>query len=235
MNLGTKEVFAIGVPYLIAVGACYAFGYWGAFNINILEFISFADVAKLAVYPLMVSLIFGLVGVLFAELVYRPYLPPGGGSATKMGMFGKKHWRWLLVLQIWITALVAIYAPEPEKWFVVAMLVSLLSTPLSHLEKLIEIVPNPRVRATTLFMLLLLPTVSFAYGRQQAFLVKTGASKQFVDVVRSKLPLAGDEKNPVAYLGFLGSIYVLREAKTGQVIFAKQRDDTPLFLVPRSQ
>ncbi len=49
MNLGIRDVIAVGVPYLIAVGACYMFGYWGTFHINVLEFISFADVAKLAI------------------------------------------------------------------------------------------------------------------------------------------------------------------------------------------
>lgn len=232
MNFGTKEALAIGVPYLITVGACYLFGYWGAFHINVLEFISFTDVAKLAVYPLMASLAFTIAGVLTSEITRSPHLPSGGGNSSKVGQFGLKHWRWLLVLQICITVLVAIYAPEPGKWFVIAMLVSLFSTPLTHIEKLIEVIPNPRARNTTLFLVLLLPSISFAYGRQQAFLIKIGMSEQFVDVVRSKLPIASDEKNSVAYLGFLGSVYVLREAKTGQIVFVKQRDDSPLFLVP---
>lgn len=235
MNFGIKEAFSVGVPYLIAVGACYLFGYWGAFNINVLEFISFADVAKLAVYPLMASLLLFLAGVLYGELMSVPHLPPGGGSASRLEVFGRKHWRGLIVLQITITALVAIFAPEPVKWFVVALLVSLLSTPLTHVEKFIDLMPNPRARSTTLFLLLLLPTISFAFGREQAFLVKTGASKQFVDIARSKLPLEGDAKTPVAYLGFLGNVYVLREAKTGQIIFVKQRDDSPLFLAPKPQ
>lgn len=235
MNFGIKEAVAVVVPYLIAVGACYQFGYWGAFHINVLEFISFADVAKLAIYPLMASLVFLLAGVLFSELVFSPHFPPGGGSTFKVGMFGKKHWRWLLALQLCIVLLVAIYAPEPGKWFAVAALVSTFSTPLIHLKKLIEVVPNPHSRAVALFLLLFLPSISFAYGRHQAFLVKTGASEQFIDVVRSKLPITSDEKNPVAYLGFLGSVYVLREAKTGQVVFVKQRDDSPLFIVSKPQ
>lgn len=235
MNIGAKEAVALGVPYFISVGACYLFGYWGAFHINVLEFISFTDVAKLAIYPLMASLIFFLAGVVSAEIAHSPSRPPGGGSTSKLGIFGRKHWRLLLTLQIFIAVLVALLAPEPGKWFVVAILVTLLSTPLAHLEVLIEVVPNPRVRATVLFLSLLLPTISFAYGRLQAFMVKTGASEQFIDIVRSKLPLVSDEKNQVAYLGFLGSVYVLRESKTGQIVLVKQRDDSPLFLVPKSQ
>lgn len=233
MKLGTKEIVAFGAPYLVAVGACYLFGYWGAFQINVLEYISFADVAKLAVYPLMASLIFALAGVAFSELVHAPHFPPGGGNNTAVGRFGFKHWRLLLGAQIVLAVLVAIYAPEPGKWFVVATLMSLFSTPLTHIEKVIEIFPNPRARATVLFLSLFLPTMSFAYGRQQAYLVKTGAADHFVDIERSKLPLTGDGKDQVAYLGLLGNLYVLREGKTGHIVFVKQRDDSLLFLVPK--
>lgn len=235
MNFGIKEALAVVVPYLITVSTCYLFGYWGAFHINVLEFISFADIAKLAVYPLMASLVLLLGGVLFSELALSPHFPPGGGRASKVGMFGQKYWRWLLALQLCITVIVAIYWPEPVKWFFVAGLVSSFSTFFAHLQKLIEVVPNPRVRATALFLVLLLPSISFAYGRQQAFLVKTGTSKQFVDVVRSRLAIASDEKNPVAYLGFLGSVYVLRETKTGHLVLVKQRDDSPLFIISKPQ
>ena len=113
------------------------------------------------------------------------------------------------------------------------LLVSLFSTALAHAEKLIELLPNPRFRATVLFMSLFLPTMGFALGRQQAYLVKTGAADQFVDVERSRLLLTAEGKNQVAYLGLLGNLYVLREGKTGHIVFVKQRDDSPLFLVPR--
>lgn len=233
MNLGTKELFAFGAPYLVVVGACYLFGYWGAFQINVLEYISLTDIAKLAVYPLMASLVFVLAGVAFSELVHAPYFPPGGGNDTLIGQFGLRYWRLFLGLQIVITVLVATYAPEPGKWFVVAFLISLLSMALAHLEMVIEVLPNPRLRSTVLFLSLFLPTLGFAYGRQQAYFVKTGAADHFVDVERSKLPLMSNGKNQVAYLGLLGNLYVMRESKTGDIVFMKQRDDSPLFLMPR--
>jgi hypothetical protein len=230
MTFGIKDAFAVGVPYCISVGACYLFGYWGAFDINVLEFISLADIAKLAVYPVVASFGFMLTGALISQTLHAPLFPPGGGSESKVGKFGRKHWRGMVALQIAVVLLVAIFWPEPGKWFVVASLVSLLATPLSHSETLVQLVPDPQMRSTVLFLIILLPSSSFAYGRQQAFWVKTGASHQFVDVVRSKLSVLSDAKNPVAYLGLLGNTYILREAKTGDVVFVKQRDDSPLFV-----
>lgn len=91
MNLGIKEVLTVGVPYCIAIGACYLFGYWGSFHINVLEFITFADVAKIAVYPLMTTLVFGLAGYLSADILFAPYYPPNDHSEPKAEFWSKKN------------------------------------------------------------------------------------------------------------------------------------------------
>jgi hypothetical protein len=232
IRLGAKEFIAFGAPYMVAVGACYLIGYWGAFQINVFEYISFSDVVKLAIYPLMASLIFFLAGVVSSELLFSSHLPPGGGSKTGVSKLGFKHWRLVFAALILVIVLVVICAPEPGKWFLVATFLSLFSTPLSHVSEVIELLPNPRIRATVLFLSLLLPAMSFAYGRQEAYFVKTGSANYFVNVERSQLPLEFDEKSRVAYLGLLGDLYVLREGKTGNIVFLKQRSDTPLFLMP---
>lgn len=233
MQLGLKETFAIGGPYLVAVAALYLFGYWGAFSINVLELISFSDVPKLAIYPLLASFVFLLAGALLAELVYSPHLPPGGGAATTPGRFGRNHWRSLLSLNVLAILGLSLFGPDPQKWFLVGLLIAFFSTPLSHLELLIEIVPNPKWRNTSLFMLLLLPGLAFAHGHQQAFLVKAGLPERVVEITRSNLPLASDTKNPVSYLGFLGGTHILYEALSGQVVFLKQPDDALLFIIPK--
>ncbi|MFO1128456.1 MAG: hypothetical protein U1E66_08535 [Rhodospirillales bacterium] len=132
-----------------------------------------------------------------------------------------------------IIILVALFVPEPGNWLAVSILVSPLSVLLTHIAKFIELFPNAQVRSTMLYLLLFLPFIGFWYGRQQAFAIKNGAAEQVLDVVRSKLSLANDEKNPVAYLGLLGNTYILREAKTGQIVLLKQSDESPLFLAPR--
>ena len=233
MNLGLRDIFAVGAPYLIAVGACYQFGYWGTFQVNVLEFISFTDIAKLAVYPLVISFVSLFVGGLIGQLFIMPHLPPGGGASSPLGQAGIKSWRWLMAIILIIAALVWIFGSEPWKWFAIAGLISLLSAPLTHIDKLIQVVPNPGARSIIAFIFLFLPPLSFAYGRLDAFYVKTGSPVHIVDVVRSKIPVESDTTNPVAYLGYFGNVYVLRETKTGQIIFVKQRDDSPLFLSPK--
>lgn len=235
MRTEIKELLTTVIPYLVAVAAAYLFGYWGTFNINVLEFVSLADLAKLSIYPLLASLIFILVGLLTSQLLVSPKITPGGGADTTIGRIGRKYWRLFLGLQVVIICMVAIYGPEPRKWIVVAALVSLFSAPLSHLEFLIERIPNPRARMTSLLLVLLLPGIAFAFGRQEAFLIKSGHPNQTVDIKRSNLPFLEDATKPVAYLGFVGGTYILYETKTEQVVLLKQHDKSQLFLTSRKR
>jgi hypothetical protein len=235
MRTEIKELLAAVIPYLVAVAAAYLFGYWGTFNINVLEFVSLADLAKLAVYPLLASLIFFLAGLLTSQFLVSPKVTPGGGANTTVGRIGRKYWRLFLGLQVVVICMMAIYGPEPRKWIVVASLVALFSAPLSHLEFLIERIPNPRARMTSLFLVLLLPGIAFAFGRQEAYLIKSGHPNQTVDIKRSNLPLSEDATKPVAYLGFVGGTYILYETKTEQLVLVKQQDNSQLYLTPRKR
>ena len=232
MKIGFKEFIAVAATYLVAVSGCYLFGYWGAFNVNVLEFIALADIAKLAIYPLLASLGFALPGYVISHL-RNTNMPVGGGNSTAIGNFGFKYWRALLSLQILLIALVVIFGKDPYRWFVVAVLFSLLSTALTHVDALVEILPNPQVRSTTLFLALLLPGLAFAQGRLQADNIKEGRTALFVDTSRSNLHFALDAKSPVVYLGFLNGTFVLFERKTGQIIFVKQKEDSPLTIGPK--
>ncbi len=234
MKFGTKEIVAIGVPYLVAVGACYLFGYWGAFRINVLEYISFADVAKIALYPLIVSVGFIFVGVALPELACGASLRSGGGRETVIGQFILRYIRFFVIGIIFIIITLAIFGPEPHKWQTIAGLLCLFSIWLANSEKVIEIIPDAKFRNILIFLLVALPTFGFAYGRTDAYFVKKGYADNFIDIARSNLPLIDDGKNRVAYLGLLGNLYVLREGKTGHIVFVKQRDDSPLFLVPKN-
>ena len=233
-RLNSKEVLAFGAPFMVIVGTCYLDGYWGSFEINPLEYIFLADVIKLAIYPLMGSLFLFLTGVALSELVEPPLRASDEGNAKEVGRFGYKYRRFLfllgglIVLIFWI----ATYASALYKWLFIAVLFSGFAVPLSEVKEIIGVLPNERIRKTILFLFLLLPALSFAFGKVDSYFAKIGAAHHIVDVERSKLPLQYDEKNRVAYLGLLGDHLVLLESKTSSIVFLKQRDDLHLFLVP---
>lgn len=230
-DISFKRYFAFSVPYGAIVASLYLFGYWGAFEINILEFVGFSELVKLAAYPLLASLTFLIIGYALSELFHGDSLPPGGGADTKIGRFGRKYWRSLLAVHISVVVLIGIFGQAPEKWFVVASLASVLSVPLSHLAFFISVIPDPRIRGSVLFLLFLVAGMAFAYGRLDAHLAKTGFSPQVVDVTRSNLSLQSDKKKPVAYLGYVGGYFMLYESATGSVVIMKPKNDNAIFLL----
>lgn len=84
-EISYKKYIAVAVPYGSALSLLYLWGYWGPFNINILEFVGFSELAKLALYPFLASFIFILFSVAFAEVMRGDSLPPGGGAETRIG------------------------------------------------------------------------------------------------------------------------------------------------------
>ena len=217
------------------VSALYLFGLWGYFNINVLEFVSFADLAKLSAYPLVVSLITYILGTVFAEVLHRDQLSPGGGAQTKIGRFGRRHWRGMIVAHGLLVVAVATVPPYQERWFVVAFLVPIFSAPLTHLDMAFKLLPNPKTRSSVLYFLLLLPGLAFASGRVQASRIASGDGAVEVDVARSQLQLTASPQKPVLYVGLIGDYFVLYESADSSLVFVRVRDDAPIFLHPRSE
>ena len=227
-----KNLIAFFIPYFIGVGGCYLFGYWSIVDINVMEFIGLSDVAKLALYPLVASLLLYAPGVMLSEISFGHLVPVGGGQNTKIGVVALRFSRLLLALLVLFIFVVYFVIPEPFKWFVIAVLAISFSAPASHFSLAIKLVPNARARVVILQALIVLPILSFAIGRLNIHNVIKEKSAKTVDVTRSKLPLTSDKNNPVIYLGMLGSTVILREMQTGQIVLLKQREETPIFLIP---
>ncbi len=54
--------------YFVTVGVLYLWGYWTTFEVNILEYLSLADIVKSTAYPIASTFIFfviGVIGILF--------------------------------------------------------------------------------------------------------------------------------------------------------------------------
>ena len=232
MDIGFKETITVVSTYLVGVAACFLFGYWGAFNINVLELGSLIDLAKLAIFPLLASLAFFIAGIIAAELMFKSPFPVVPRLAISDATPRIARWRVFAAFKITAITLVTIFFPEPGKWFVVAFLISSLSSAFHHIDALEKIVSDPSTRALALYCLLLLPGTSFAYGRLEAFQIKSDNPTRTVDVIRSKVALTATPKKPVAYLGYVGGNHVLYESTTGQVVFLKQKDENPLFIQP---
>jgi len=238
-RLGIKELFAFGAAYMMAVGACYLVGYWGSFQINVFEYISFADVVKLAIFPLMPFLVGLLAGVACHQLWYAEKVSTQHKNNHNLQKTNFKVLRRFLIAIILSIVLVSFFSPMLRKMWpplpsgLIAFFVGMLAIPLSYVDELINIFPNREFRLVSLFLFLFMPPISWAYGSWLAHTVKTGGAELFVDVLRSPLPFESDPNSQVAYLGLLGDLYVLRESQSGKIVFLKKGGESPLFLVPK--
>lgn len=238
-KLGINELLAFGAAYMMVVGACYLAGYWGSFQINVFEFISFSDVVKLAVFPLMPFLVGLFAGVFCYQLWTSGDASALHKSNRERRRSGFQLQRIFLLVVILCVVLVGVFSPMLGKFWpplpsgLIAFFVGLLAIPLSYLDEFIEILPNRDFRLVALFLFLFLPPVSWSYGVWRAHVIKIGAGELFVDVSRSQSFIQSDPKIRWAYLGLLGDLYVLRESQGGKIVFLKKSGDAPLFLVSK--
>lgn len=231
-DISISKYLSFAAPYGLLVAALYLFAFWGTFKLNILEFVGFADLTKLAVYPLAACFIFLLAGCALSELVRGDSLPPGGGADTKIGRFGRKYWRLLVAMDIVLILALVLFVRNPLKWLYIANLLAILSTPLTHLEIFISLIPNPRVRGSILFLLILIPGSAFAFGKIQAHAITEGYAPYFVDAQSSKLQLSADSNGPISYVGYLAENFILYENATKKIIFVTKKDRELFVLKP---
>src|SRR5258708_17630524 len=114
-----------GSLYSIGVGILYLWGYWGTFDVNVLEYLNLADVLKLTVYPIASVFVFYALGVLLGEFMFvRTSLTPGAGRDTLIGRFLNRFISSLFLLWVLGTVVLFLYGPE-SKWLLLPLLIGL--------------------------------------------------------------------------------------------------------------
>ncbi len=221
----------IAGAYTLVVTSLYLFGYWGRFGLNVLEFIGIGDIVSHALMPFLASIAFAVLGFVISTVdPRRDLFPPGGGADNRIGRFGQAHWRLLLTLDLWALALVAIFGPEPLRWFLVIIFIVPVATALTHLDFLIAAMPSPSVRAFVLDFSLMIAASAFAVGRLQADSLLKGAGPLLVDVVGSSLQLKSDASHPVSYVGHVADFFVLYDSAQSQVVILNAQKVNSLVL-----
>lgn len=151
-------------PYAIVVSSLYLWGYWGAFEVNILEYIGISEIVKSAIYPIASAFAFFAIGAVLGEaLAPTLHLPPGGGANTTVGKLLRRLAPILVTTYLLAVTLLFLTGPV-EKWrtlpvlFAIAVYLPLKSTDLLRSE-----FKSDGARSIVVFLIAAL--VPFAYGR----------------------------------------------------------------------
>lgn len=151
-------------PYAIVVSSLYLWGYWGAFEVNILEYIGISEIVKAAIYPIASGFAFFAIGAIFGEALSPTlHLPPGGGANTSVGRLLRKLAPALVTMYL-VGITLLFLAGSVEKWrtlpvlFAIAVYIPLKSTNFLRAE-----FESDGARSIVIFLIAAL--VPFAYGR----------------------------------------------------------------------
>jgi len=215
-----------GSLYFITVGVLYLWGYWPRFDINILEYISLADVLKLTAYPIASTVVFILLGAAIGEfLVDRAKIPPGGGRDTAIGRFLNRFSSELGLAYVVGTGALLVFAPE-SKWE--ALLPVLIAVPIWNLAKargvLIDILPHERTRSIVVYMLAVLPMWAYGHGRLEAFKLLEGKDYIYLAISTTDGIKVGDPNDPKTRVKYIGHV--------NDYVFLLLADNTTLAIVP---
>jgi hypothetical protein len=227
-----------GSLYFITVGVLYLWGYWGQFDVNILEYIGLADVLKLAAYPIASTFLFFLVGAIIGEFVVGGQrIAPGAGRDTPLGRFVHRYGTAIVWVYIIGTAAVFIFGAE-RKWQLGPVLVAL---PIYLIAKrhdlLADILPNDGARSVTVYLLAVLPMWAYGHGRLDADKLIDGREYKYV----VSGPIAGlsiadpkDVRSRVKYVGHVND-YLFLLLPDNQTLFIVSFEKTAGVQLRRSK
>ena len=229
MTIGYKEFIGAIAGYSLLVAALYLNGYWGSFNINILHFAPLADLAKLALLPLVLTIGLQIVGLLLSSFLQSDRLHGASDKDTTVTRTAD-----IAVVMLVVVLVFASTYFLNSFWMRSAflMVTPLVAVPMLSIPILKQYIPRRKHRYFMLFTALLLPLLAYTHGKDEAELVKVGFPPNVVDNDRSKLPLISDANHPAAYLGRAGDYLFFYELKTMRVVYLKETSSTVLFLHP---
>lgn len=198
-------------PYAIVISTLYLWGYWGSFQVNVLEYISIADIVKAAVYPIASAFAVFAIGAVLGEAMSPTLnLPPGAGANTQVG-------KWLrrlapFVVAIYLIAITIYFLAGPiEKWRVLPVLFAVaVYLPLKSTGILLNELKSDGARSIAVFLLAAL--VPFAYGRGalEANDLLTGKSYAYADseMPGTPFPAGAKPSERPRYVGKANDRYV---------------------------
>jgi hypothetical protein len=220
----SKLSYAIAT-YGIVSSVLYLFGYWSTFDINILEYTSLADVAKLAIYPVTFIVVSSSLGVVLTNIVTGELFK--SKSAKGKISFGESptFWRVFLTVVLVLSSSILYFLKFSSRWYLVTVILGVFfSLLLDHSDLLKGTIEHSGVRTFIILTLVLLPLLSFSTGKVKALKILNNEDVRYVNIVSFREPklLAGQVR--LKYLGTTGDYFFFASENNAKVYTVKYSD-----------
>ncbi len=220
-----KDISIFAIPYFFLCGGLYHLTYWSTFNINGLSFISISNIIKSSIYPIVVTLVFVVIGIILGESIFRfdKYSPPDEGRETKIGKKLNSNIAITIFLVLWISALIFLYLfGTSERWILWAFIFS--SVPIFALDRIRlwkNDFENHNLRMWTIRILIWFPTFSFAVGKYNCELVYRNIDYKFTTTHNIEIfPRTNAKSDTIKLIGY-----------TEKYIFFTDLENTKTYMI----
>lgn len=211
--------------YFVTLGILYLWGYWNTFNINILEYLSLADVLKYTAFPIAISVVSVAIGAAIGRYIGKSFAPLGGAKNTRIGHFISNFVNKIaplpMILYGFGTVLLLLFGPS-YKWLLVYFLIAVpIVISLAKSGFLASLTNHDGNRYVIITLLVSLPGLSFNQGLTRATAVLEGKYYFYVTSQIEGINVS-DNTPPNQRLRFLGHagdfLFFLHPAKEVLVI-----------------
>lgn len=223
------KLLYFATPYAFSVSLAYLYGYWSTFDINIFEYISFADVIKLSLFPILISMWAFAIGILLRIVKDIDTSTTNNTKSTweDRWLIGWKKYMIMMSLVIYMVLMSGLN----YLWLILPFVISMwITDTIFRLVDMGRLFPylSYATRYTILYFLIVLLLGSFAHGKINAHDILIGHKTQFVStsIFKDKTLFAGDGK--LKFLGIAGS-YMIFLSNDNSMSFIIKAEQIPIL------
>jgi len=225
------KIIYFATSYGFVVSMLYLFGYWSTFDINILEYIKISDVIKIAIYPIITSVGFAIIGFITGHFVGRW----SNEQNVQKSQISKKIDKWtnfiyksaFIVINIFSIS----YSLYMHMWIVLWPLFAIICPTVTSyilvkykMELLKKLIPFRGYEPFILLIFIAFLSLAFGYGKFRSHSILEGYKSFYINVSIFKDKELFQDQKRLKYLG-LG----------GDFMFFLSEDNTKIYILEPSK
>lgn len=220
-------------PYAIVVSTLYLWGYWGSFHVNVLEYISIADIVMAAVYPIASVFVFFAIGAVLGEVISPTLnLPSGGGVNSEVGKWLRRIAPFVVAVYLAVVTVYFLVGPI-EKWRILPVLFAIaVYIPLKSTLILLDEIKSDGARSIAVFLLAALVPFSYGRGMLEANDVLTGKKYTYAasEILGHPVSASAKPSEQPRYVGAANDRYVFFDPVGKSILFVARSEVKVLAL-----